>query len=325
MWRSNARKKLNHTIAPLQAILPGTTIIIGLSGGPDSVCLLHLLTQIRTEKNLTIIAAHLNHQWRPEAGRDATWCQQLCDSLSVPLVIATPDQLSYQPKYNGSKEEQGRLLRRYFFQSLALTHNADMIALAHHQDDQIETFFIRLLRGSSIAGLTGMKPQDGLFFRPLLEQSKTEIMQYLQDHKLSYLTDSTNESTLFLRNRIRMNLTAQLEDIDPRWTTKIPSAMKQLQKANDFIAQQADMAMKALQHATEANRLNIDGFLQLHEILQHHILLQLFIAHRVAITPSTKLFEEIIRFLQSTKSQQHQIHPTLFIHKQQRYFSFKSL
>jgi len=302
-----------------------STIIVGLSGGPDSVCLLHLLTQLKQKLNLNIIAAHLDHGWRQESTSDAVWCQAWCKSINIPIVAQTASSLACQPKYNGSKEDLGRKLRRYFFESLATKYQAQTIALAHHQDDQIETFFIRLLRGSSIAGLTGMKQDDTLYVRPLLAFSKQEILNYLDHHKLSFLVDSSNESDIFLRNKIRNNLLPMLTTIDPRWKRTIPNCINQLQQANDFLESHTQMVLQSISTTTNPKTISIQQFLQQHQVIQHRILLNLLIEQRVPFTPSTALFAEIIRFLESTKHQQHAISNKLLIIKKQEHFYLSPL
>ncbi len=150
----------------------GARIIIGLSGGPDSVFLLHALAQLRTTRKLFLVAAHLDHEWRTESAQDMQFCKTLAESYAIPFVAKKISQLSLSYKSNGSKEEYGRKARRFFFESLAQEYNADAIALAHHADDQQETFFIRLMRGATVSGLYGMKPKDGLYIRPLLSIKK---------------------------------------------------------------------------------------------------------------------------------------------------------
>src|SRR5579859_4278080 len=132
-------------------------IVVGLSGGPDSIFLLHLLADIRTQKNITLIAAHLDHQWRSNSAEDVIFCKKACDDLGIPFVSAQASDLSVAIKPNGSKEEVGRKLRRAFLESVAQQHNAHAIALAHHLQDQEETFLIRLIRGTTLSGLIGMR------------------------------------------------------------------------------------------------------------------------------------------------------------------------
>jgi len=316
---------VNSALLLFQSIPHNATIILGFSGGPDSVGLLHLLMQLKPTKNIQIIAAHLDHQWRTESGQDALWCKQFCDQHNISFISQKSSQLSYEPRNNGSKEETGRLLRRHFLENLAREHNAYAITLAHHQDDQIETFFIRLLRGSSIAGLAGMKVQDRLYFRPLLHTTKQDILNYLKHHNLPYLTDASNESKAFLRNRIRHDLLGNLSAIDARWDKTIPSCMQRLQQTNEFIEQQAAHTMLGIAIEPGSDKINTQMFLKLHQVLQHQILMNLLIKHKYAITPSTKFFNEIIRFLQSNKHQQHNLHSSACIKKKQNYFYFSSL
>lgn len=318
----------NRLISP-QDIRPyisaNSTLIVGLSGGPDSVCLLHLLAQLKDNLNLKIIAAHLDHGWRQESTSDAIWCQDWCNAMNIPIVVQTASSLAYEPKYNGSKEDLGRKLRRHFFESVAQKYQAQAIMLAHHLDDQIETFFIRLLRGSSTAGLTSMKQQDGLYLRPLLLFSKQEILHYLATHELSFLVDASNQSNAFLRNRIRNDLLPTLSTIDSRWPHTIPNCINQLQQTNDFVESQAQSVRTAIASPINHNMINIDAFLKQHIVIQHKIVLTLMIEQQIPFTPSTGLFSEIIRFLKSTKHSQHVFLQTYLIIKKQGYFYFSTL
>lgn len=302
-----------------------STVIVGLSGGPDSVCLLHLMTKLAPSMNLTIIAAHLDHGWRQESALDATWCKHTAKEMGIAFVSATAKDLNYAPKYNGSKEELGRKMRRHFFETLALQYKADAIALAHHADDQIETFFIRLLRGSSISGISGIKPHDGLYVRPLLNCHKSDILQYLKKEKLSYLEDSTNLEHNFLRNRIRLDLLPMLSTIDARWQKTIPSCIRQLQQTDKFLEKHCQKIMLEIAQINNPNALNIQNFLDLDEILQHRILLMQLVKQKISFTPTTALFDEILRFLNSNQSHKHAINQKTAIIKKDGYFYFQLL
>lgn len=304
---------------------PNSTVIIGLSGGPDSVCLLHLVSKIKSELNLRVIAAHLDHGWRKESALDATWCKHTCKELEIEFVSATSSDLNYIPKYNGSKEEIGRKLRRYFFENLAHKHQAQAIALAHHADDQIETFFIRLLRGSSISGISGMRAQDGLYIRPLLNWHKSDILNYLKQEGLSYLEDSTNFEQSFLRNRIRLNLLPVLSTIDARWQKTIPSCITQLQQTDNFLNTHCQKLILEISEPNNQNHINIQKFLEMDEILQHRIILMQLIKQKIQFTPTTALFHEILRFLMSKQSNNHTINPKTVLVKKDGYFYFQLL
>ncbi len=304
---------------------PNSTIIIGLSGGPDSVCLLHLVSQIKSNLNLRIIAAHLDHGWRKDSQQDAVWCQDFCQKLGIEFISSKACDLDYTPKYNGSKEDLGRKLRRNFFESLADQYHAQAIALAHHGDDQIETFFIRLLRGSSISGIAGMRAQEGLYIRPLLNWYKSDILNYLKKENLTYLQDSTNMQQNFLRNRIRLNLLPMLGTIDARWQKTIPTCIKQLQQTDKFLNQYCQQLLQELSDPENFGHINIAKFFTLEEILQHRMILMLLVEHKVQFTPTTALFGEIIRFLKSNQSNQHNLNQKTALIKKNGYFYFQLL
>ena len=294
-----------------------TTIIVGLSGGPDSVCLLHLLAQQKKQLNIQLIAAHLDHEWQESSKIAAKLCHDICDTLFIPLVSKKLSELKFEAKWNGSKEDLGRKMRRHFFESVAQQYQAHLIALAHHQQDQQETFFIRLLRGSSLAGLIGIKEQDGLYIRPILNWSKKEIMQYLADHNLSYYTDPTNISDDYLRNRIRNHLIPTMIKIDSRCELSLKSTMQQLSLTHDFIQHQTLLTMRDL--AIDQG-IDTQKFLQLHAVLQQNILLQLMIQNNVSFSPSQKLFKEIMRFLEKSSKDKHTLYQTWMIQKNKSFF-----
>src|SRR5579872_7038532 len=137
-------QKIYTAIQKDQLITPGDTLIIGLSGGPDSIFLLHVLASLRQELNLKLIAAHLDHGWRPDSGKDGQFCQQATSALGVDLLIRKFSDLGISLKFNGSLEELGRQARRHFFEAVRQQYQAQAIALGHHLQDQQETFFIRL-------------------------------------------------------------------------------------------------------------------------------------------------------------------------------------
>ncbi len=306
----------------LTFIPTNSTLIVGFSGGPDSVCLLTFLQELAPKLNLKLIAAHFDHQWRQESAKDAAWCKKFCEKRSIAFECQSAPELNFSIKYNGSKEELGRKMRRTFFEKLATKYQADRIALAHHADDQLETFFIRLARGSSIAGLSGMKMIDGLYFRPLLYTSKEEILNYLQHHNIDFLTDQTNTDPKYLRNRIRYNLMPKLQEIDSRFAANIKSCMNHLEKTNIFLDKITTVKMHQISHL---NGIRILSFLELDEVLQHRILMQLFIENKIPLTPSSALFQELLRFLQNDKNSIHKIHPKVILLKKDDYFYFKSL
>jgi len=279
------------------------TLILGLSGGPDSVFLLHTLAHLRAEKKLTLIAAHLDHNWRPESANDAQFCNELAQKYDVPFIGKTIAELNLSLKFNGSKEEIGRKARRQFFESVAKEYNATAIALAHHADDQMETFFIRMVRGASLAGLAGMKAKEGLYIRPLLEIKKQDILNYLHEHKIHYVIDSSNQSDEYLRNRIRNNVIPALQKADERFEQTFISTHAQLTQTEEFLHELT--ATTLAQISDEQGSLSITLLLSLHPILRNRILINWLIARKVPFIPSQSLFDEITRFLEKSGNGKH--------------------
>ena len=316
------KQLLNQTTISTLHIKENTTIIIGLSGGPDSIYLLHQLHQIKNKLNIKIIAAHLDHEWQESSKIATQICKDTCDKLSFPLITKKLSELKFESKWNGSQEELGRKMRRHFFESIAQEYQATAIALAHHQQDQQETFFIRLLRGSSLTGLTGIKEKDGLYIRPILHCSKNDILNYLNKNNINYYTDPTNCSNDYLRNRIRNHVIPALQQADSRFDKNIISTMNHLTQVDEFLNQQV---MQTLTTISTDQGIEIKPFLQLHIVLQQRLLLHAMISQKVTFTPSQKLLKEIVRFLAVSSSKTHTIHNSWAIQKNKSHFSIKKI
>jgi len=299
-------------------IVPESTIIIGLSGGPDSMYLLYQLHAIQKKYDLNLFAIHIDHEWQETSYQAAQLCNDVCALLNVRLIIKKISQLEYKPKWNGSLEELGRNIRRYVFESIAQEYTPASIALAHHRQDQQETFFIRLLRGSSLTGLTGMKSRDNLYIRPMLNCSKKDILNYLRSNNISFYVDQTNTSDLYLRNRIRNHILPALESIDQRFDKNIIASMHHLAGVDDFLDQQVRLFFRAAQ---SAQGVDLCQFLLLHIVLAQRILIRMMIQEDVSFIPSQKLLKEIMRFLAKSLKESHAIHGTWMIKKTTLHFN----
>lgn len=318
----NIFTKITTWIDKHTLLLPDQTIIVGLSGGPDSVFLLHYLLSRKHELNLNLIAAHLNHEWRPCANQDEAFCRALCKKLGVTYVSSTLSQLAYSIKPSGSKEQDARNARRFFFQQLAQKYNAHAVALAHHKDDQEETFFIRLLRGATVTGLSCMWPRHGMYIRPLLCVTKQDILSWLAQHNSAYVTDPTNASSDYLRNRIRNELMPLLATIDDRAHVNISKSIEHLQ--------QTELFLQKLTTQTFATIAEYDASLQHYVIslpalfaqdpfMQYRLLIHWLTLEQVTLPASTNFLDEIIRFLHQPESKSHKMHDTWSIVKKKQH------
>jgi tRNA(Ile)-lysidine synthase len=303
----------------------GSTIIIGLSGGPDSVFLLHYLASMKEMLNLRLIAVHLDHEWRPDSHKDIDFCHQLALSLRIPFESRKLSELGLTLKFNGSKEEIGRNARRFLFETIKDEKNADFIALAHHAQDQQETFFIRLLRGASLSGLTSMKAKDGFYIRPLLQINKPDIIDYLQSNSIEYLVDPSNESAVYLRNRIRSKVLPALAESDARFNANFLNTLERLQETEQFLE---DLAQKTFDQISVCNNdtcsVDYPKLLEISPILRYRVILAWLIANKVKFNPSQSFFDEIIRFMEFN-GKKHQVHPDWLMVKEQSILHIKSI
>lgn len=200
-------------------------VLVAISGGADSVALLHYLVS----HNYYCVAAHCNFHLRgEESDRDENFVRQYCDELSVPLHVANFDTKEYAAERKLSIEMAARELRYQWFFKLIEHENLQGVAVAHHADDAAETFILNLVRGTGIRGLTGMKSKTGRVLRPLLRFSRQDIELYCRAHKLKYVNDSTNASDAYTRNRIRHNVIPQLKAINPSFLETMRSNMNHL-------------------------------------------------------------------------------------------------
>lgn len=304
-------------------LFPNQTIIVGLSGGPDSVFLLYYLLSKKTAYNLNIIAAHLNHEWRDSAQADADFCANLCNRLGVQLISSTISKLGITIKSSGSKEQDARHARRAFFAQLIQEHTADAVALAHHKDDQEETFFIRLFRGTSLTGLVGIQPKTGLYIRPLLCIGKQDVLAWLTEQNINFAVDPTNESHDFLRNRIRHTLMPVLNEIDARFSTSFTNTLERLQETEQFLTRLTQKTFQEIAQfdaALGCHTLNKEQFLSLDPIMQYRILVHLLALEKVPFPATQAFLDEILRFLNRPENKPHSIHTAWKVIKKKRIF-----
>ncbi len=188
------------------------TVIVGLSGGMDSMALLDILTLL----GYRCVAAHCNFHLRgAEADRDADFVKKWCKSVDVPLVTIDFDTREYASDRKISIEMAARELRYRWFEVMRVQHQAEAIAVAHHRDDSVETVLMNLIRGTGIKGLSGIAPKNRKVVRPLLSVSREEIAQYMVARDIPYVLDSTNNDDLFLRNALRLHVIPTLEQLNP--------------------------------------------------------------------------------------------------------------
>ncbi|MFZ5953516.1 MAG: tRNA lysidine(34) synthetase TilS [Candidatus Dependentiae bacterium] len=286
----------------------GTSVLVGLSGGPDSVFLLHVLVLLRNQGLITdFMAAHLDHQWREDSAKDAQFCKDLCKKWKVPLIINKLSDLGISQKSTGSKEELGRRARRQFFEQVKRDYELDRIALAHHAQDQQETFFIRLIRGTSLTGLTGMRPQSGDYIRPLLELNKNDIVAYLDKHAIPYIIDPSNLSEEYLRNRIRLKVIPALQACDTRFDQNFAQTLARLQETEDYLEEHTTQEFAKIA-TPDYKTITVNNLLSYPSLMRYRLLMHWMQANNVRIPLSQSFLDEILRFLSSPHGGAHDLH-----------------
>ena len=241
-------KKVRDYMREHEMTAPGDAVIVALSGGADSVCLLTVLKQLATPEFL-LRAVHVHHGIRgAEADRDEAFAQKLCESLSVPLCVAYCHVPAYAAEHGLSEEEAGRILRYQVLEKEAGKWEQELpagsrvkIALAHHRDDNAETILHHLLRGSGLTGLAGIRPVQGRRIRPLLCMGREEIRAYLEAGHISWCEDSTNQSPDYTRNRIRSQVLPLLKTaVNEQAEEHILQAGQIIGQADAYLRQQAE-------------------------------------------------------------------------------------
>jgi len=206
------------TIAKYEMLQPGERVVVGVSGGADSMALLHALWDLRRDLHLSLVVAHLDHGLRPEAAEEKLFVRKNCTELGIPFITRKVDVRQKQKGEHLTLQEAAREMRYIFLLETAKGQKATKIALGHTADDQAESIVMRLLRGSGTRGLSGIPPvRGGIFIRPLIEVWREEVESFLQERKVAYLTDPSNRSLHFLRNRVRLELLPILQRYNPKF------------------------------------------------------------------------------------------------------------
>ena len=229
--------------------MPGQTVVVGTSGGPDSAALLHALAQLRDEWRLSLIACHLNHGFRgAEADADADYVRALCVNLNVPCHIEFADVPALQKRRHLSAQQAARNVRHAFLRRVASEMGAERIALAHTRNDRTETVCLNILRGGGLEGLAGFAPVSLPLIRPLYDVTRLQVEQYCERFQLAPRHDSSNAKLTYRRNRVRLELLPQLREI---YNPKVDDALLRLADlAAEDNALLETLALQSLQSLT---------------------------------------------------------------------------
>ena len=232
-------KKVRKTITRHSMLERGDLVMVAVSGGPDSICLLDILSVLRDEFSIRLVVAHFDHGLRPEEDEAETrFVRRLALSMNLPFESAKGSLSAGEGAT--SLEERARDARYTFFKDLRIRLHAQKIALGHSLNDQAETVLMRLLRGSGPSGLAGIPPvRNGFLIRPLMDLKREDVLAYLNVRKLSYVTDSSNLQTEFLRNKIRLEWMPRLLKMQPKLVEHLGHLANVLREENQYMDHQA--------------------------------------------------------------------------------------
>lgn len=268
-------EKVKNTITKYGLLKPDESVVVGLSGGPDSTALALALAEIAPSMGISVILAHYNHGLRgAESDTDEREAGRLASRLGLAFVSGKMDATDI-PK--GLSPEDFYRRRRYqFFDEVAKSRRAGKIALGHNLQDQAETVLLHLIRGSGLEGLKGILPlRDGKYIRPLLEVSRRQIIAYLKKADIAYRQDGSNESKIYLRNKIRLELLPYLKnEFNPKFDEALAQMAQILRDENNFIGECVNEAFKSTCVKKQNNKivLNIGYLGTLHPAIRRRML-----------------------------------------------------
>lgn len=299
-------RKVKAAISEFDMLRPGDRVLVGLSGGPDSVALLHLLVQLTPEWRLQLVIAHLNHGLRAAADEDEFFCRELARKLSLPFVSERADVGREASDARRSLEDAGRRARYRFLNETADTLECHRIAVGHTRDDQAETFLHRLLRGSGSRGLSGVHPVVELRrIRPLFGVRRAEVLDYLSGRGLAFREDESNRDERFTRNRLRHRTLPRLaEEFNPKLVETLAASADLLREDESWMEERTQSAFAELANLEgDALRLPVPELGRLHRALKRRVLRHAFARMRGDLTNISKTHvDDALGLLTSGKS-----------------------
>lgn len=270
-------EKVKDFINRENLIPQNSTVIVGLSGGMDSMVLLDILTLL----GYNCIAAHCNfHLRNDESDRDEKFVKNWCKTIDTQYTSINFDTKQYAADRKISIEMAARELRYCWFEAIRNEYQANYIAVAHHKDDSVETLLLNLIRGTGIKGLTGISPKNGHIVRPLLCLSRNEIESYISERDIPYVTDSTNHEDIYLRNSLRLNVIPLLETLNPSVRETIFRTSRNLTEAEKIYS---ESIQKSISKVFNDNKIYIDELKR--TASQRSVLFELLTPY--SFTPST--------------------------------------
>lgn len=268
-------RKVKNTIEDYQMLSPNDVVIVGVSGGPDSIALLHILNLLKEDYSLTLFVVHLNHMFREEAREEAQYVADLAEKWGLGYKIFERDIPKLSKEKGLSPEEAGHKVRKEIFHQLGQEIGATKLALGHHAEDRAETILIHLIQGTGPEGLAGMPPTSGWLIRPLAQCSKEEIVTYCRDKAVAFYVDKSNEEPVYLRNKVRLNLLPYLKkDFNPQMVEALVRLEDIVVEENRYLDYESNKVLEKIMIKKERSgiTLNRGKFLQEHLAIRRRVI-----------------------------------------------------
>ena len=253
----------------------GEHVLCAVSGGIDSIAMLMILKALRSRLNITLSCAHLNHKLRPTSTKEAEFVKEMCEELKIPVIVGVEDVRKYATIHSShSLEENAREVRYRFLNRVADTLKVDKIAIAHNMDDLVETFFMRLIRGADLKGITSIPIKVGRIVRPILCLSRKEIRKYVKIYNVRYVVDESNYDVRYPRNRIRYGFLPYIErEFDPKVKEHVFFLINTLREIDEYVEGKAKKIYNKISvHGKGYEELDIGSMCHLEPFLIRRII-----------------------------------------------------
>lgn len=267
---SEILEKICKTIEKHNMLEQGGSVLVALSGGADSVCLLKALSMLKEKYDLKLYAAHLNHMLRgADAEADEKFAEKICAELCVPFYSKKTDVAKYAEENSLTSEEAGRILRYDFFAELSQKYNIQKIATAHNSNDNTETVLMRFIRGTGYVGLAGIPYVNNNIIRPLLDISRDEIEAFLFEQNTAFVTDKTNLEPVYFRNKIRLGLIPEIEEkYNPNFKTTLSQNICGYKNVADYLNKVTnEKASKLIHYEKRYSYINLNELHKEHDFI----------------------------------------------------------
>ena len=268
--------KVRDTINKYNLIEYGDSIVVGVSGGPDSMTLLNILLKLKDEFNLKIYVAHINHGIRENAIIDEEYVKEFCEKNRIELFVKHADVIKLSQNEKTGLEETGRNVRYTFFKEILKKTKSNKIAIAHNLNDKIETIIMNVIRGTGKTGLKGIEPKRDVYIRPLIEITRSEIEDYCNNEKLNPRHDESNDDNTYTRNKIRNIIIPYLkENFNPNIIESINRLSDIIVEDENYLEEETEKVFNniVLKNESDLIEYNIKGFNNQNKSIQKRLIL----------------------------------------------------